>query len=241
MIGVDEYDRIRYLFAVEGMSRREIARRLGVSRNTVKKYCKGGCLPGERKPAQRECRITGPVRDIVSGWLREDESAPRKQRHTARRVYDRLRKEYGFQGGQSTVRRLVREMRPKEKAYIPLEFDPGEAAQVDWGEATVVIAGEKRKAHIFCMRLCYSGAAFVTAFPNERTEAFLEGHKQAFEFLGGVTRRLMPEYVPRNIFGLLFPAALCAGGPRQTAEPHLRGPAIPRVGHITITATRANS
>lgn len=191
MIGVDEYDRIRYLFAVEGMSRREIARRLGVSRNTVKKYCRGECLPGERKPAQRECKITGPIRDVVSEWLREDESAPKKQRHTARRVYDRLRKEYGFPGGQSTIRRLVREMRPKEKAYIPLEFDHGEAAQVDWGEATVIVAGEKRKAHIFCMRLCYSGAAFVTAFPNERTEAFLEGHKQAFEFFGGVTRRLI--------------------------------------------------
>lgn len=189
MIEVDEYDRIRYLFAVKGMSRRAIAGMLGISRNTVKKYCRGECLPGERKPARRECKVTGPVRDVVMKWLEEDEMAPKKQRHTARRVYDRLVKEYGFRGGQSTIRRLVREIRPKDTAYIPLEFDPGEAVQVDWGEATVIIKGEKCKAHLFCMRLCYSGAGFVTVFPTEREHAFLEGHKQAFEFFGGVARR----------------------------------------------------
>jgi transposase len=82
---------------------------------------------------------------------------------------------------------------------MPLAFSPGEAAQVDWGTATVKIAGEKTIAHLFCVRLCHSCAPFVMAFPVEREEAFLEAHQMAFAYFNGVARTLVPDYVPRNI------------------------------------------
>jgi transposase len=126
---------------------------------------------------------------MVARWLKEDEQAPRKQRHTAKRIHDRL-KELGYEAGESTVRQLVRELRDtRAEAYVPLAFDPGEAVQVDWGEAKVYLDGVLTRVYLFCMRLCYSCAPFVMAFPNQREEAFLEGHRRGFEFFGGVPRR----------------------------------------------------
>jgi len=189
VIEVDIYEKIRYLYAVEHLSQRAIAKRLGVSRNTVKKYCHGNHLPGEALPRNREAPVTGPVRDLVSRWLEEDELAPPKQRHTAKRVHDRL-EELGYRAGESTIRELVREIRAqREKPYVPLAFDPGEAVQVDWGEAKVFMDGVKTTVQLFCMRLCHSAAPFVMAFPNQREECFLEGHRQGFEFFGGVPQR----------------------------------------------------
>jgi hypothetical protein len=100
-----------------------------------------------------------------------------------------LRDQKDFQGAESTVRRLVSQLRPKDpEVYIPLAFSPGEAAQIDWGTATVCIAGERTIAHLFCVRLCYSCAPFVMAFPVEREETFLEAHQRAFGYYGGVAR-----------------------------------------------------
>lgn len=95
--------------------------------------------------------------------------------------------ERGFTGAASTVKKLVHELRPEGKqAYVPLEFKPGEAAQVDWGEATVYLAGQKTKVQFFCYRHCYSCAPYVAAFPSQRSECFLAGHVQDFRFSGGV-------------------------------------------------------
>jgi transposase len=138
----------------------------------------------------------GPVEHIIEAWLREDENKPRKQRHTARRIYQRLKEEYGFQGSEVSVRRTVRLMKQrfaeKEKtAYIPLEFALGEAAQCDWGEAWVVLGGQSTKVYVFCMRLCASRAIFIRAYLHPRQEAFFEGHRLAFEFFGGVPKRVI--------------------------------------------------
>lgn len=191
MIEVDQYQRIRFMFAVEGHSQRAIAKTLGVSRNTVRKYCQGAVLPGERKPTQRAAPVTDAVREIVEKWLHDDAEAPRKQRHTAQRIYDRLVAEHSYTGGSSTIRRLVRTLRdPANEAYLSLDFSPGEAAQVDWGAAKVWLNDQLVEVQLFCMRLCYSGAPFVVAFPLQRTEFFLEGHRLAFEYLGGVPVRL---------------------------------------------------
>jgi transposase len=193
VIGVDQYQDIRHLAAVEGLSQREIARILGISRNTVKRYFLGQNLPGER--AKRESRpqvITPAVIEFVNRCLEQDKMANRKQRHTSKRIYDRLRHEQGFEGAESSMRRLVSQLRGKmPEVFIPLAFSPGEAAQVDWGTATVIIAGQKTEAHLFCFRLCNSCAPFVTAFPVEREEAFLEAHQRAFEYFGGVSRTLI--------------------------------------------------
>lgn len=192
MIGVDRYQFIRHAYAVEGLSQREIARRLGISRNTVKKYVEGEFLPTATKALERNFPVIGPVKDIIAGYLEEDRNnnLP-KQRHTAKRIYDRLCKEHGFSGGYSTVRQFVRNLKQKTKVFIPLEFDPGEAAQVDWGTGVAYIAGQRTVVQLFCMRLCHSAAIFVAAFPTQRYESFLMGHRQGFEFFGGVPERLI--------------------------------------------------
>jgi transposase len=188
---VDYYKDIRHLSAVEGLSQREIAKRLGISRKTVKRYCLGEVLPWEKRPrAERQKKvITDDVKEFVKQCFEKDKTAPAKQHHTAKRIYERLKDEKGFQGAEPTVRRLASQLRPKDPAvYIPLAFSPGEAAQIDWGTATVCIAGERTIAHLFCVRLCYSCAPFVMAFPVEREETFLEAHQNAFSYFGGVSK-----------------------------------------------------
>jgi transposase len=193
VIGVDQYQHIRHLFAVEGLSQREIARRLGISRNTVARYCQGGHVPWERQSSVRSSPVvTQTVREFIQSCLEHDQKAPRKQRHTARRIYERLRDELSFTGGESTIRRVVAEMKAKlPEVYVPLRFAPAEAAQVDWGKATVFIAGEQTEVNLFCMRLCHSCAPFVMAFPSQREEAFLEGHQRAFEYFQGVSKQVI--------------------------------------------------
>jgi len=196
VIEVDQYQFIRQAYAVEGLSQREIARRLGISRNTVKKYVEGAVMPLTVKTPQRGFPVIGPVKDIISGYLEEDrQNNLPKQRHTAKRIYDRLRQEHSFTGSYSTVRQFVRQIRQTTTVHIPLEFDPGEAAQVDWGTAIAYIQGQRTVVQLFCMRLCHSAAIFVAAFPTQRYESFLMGHRKAFEFFGGVPRRLIYDNV----------------------------------------------
>lgn len=195
MIEVDQYQLIRQLYVVEGLSQREIARNLGVSRNTVKRYCLGENVPWERKASVNAVSpvIKPEVIAFVQKCLDEDQAAKVfKQKHTAKRIYDRLRVEANFQGGESTIRRLVREMKATvSQVYVPLYFAPGEAGQVDWGTAKIIMQGQKIEVNLFCMRLCSSCAPFVIAYPSQREEVFLEGHEQAFKFIGGVPRVLI--------------------------------------------------
>lgn len=139
---MDQYQLIRRLYLVEGLSQRAIARQLGISRNTVRRYCNGGNVPWERKEAKRNCPVvTAEVLEFIKQCLNEDEKAlDRRQRHTARRIYQRLCQEKNYQGGESTIRRVVKELKGKmPQVFVPLAFDPGEAVQVDWGTATVIM------------------------------------------------------------------------------------------------------
>lgn len=191
---MDQYQHIRHLYLVEGLSQRAIARQLKISRNTVRRYCNGAHVPWERKSSPKKAQVVTPeVIEFIEQCLKEDENAlDRRQKHTAKRIYDRLCQEKGFQGGESTIRRVVRELKAKpSKVYVPLSFSPGEAIQVDWGTATVIMAGQKTEVNLFCMRLCFSCAPFVVAYPSQREEAFLEGHKTGFEFFGGVSRDII--------------------------------------------------
>jgi transposase len=194
IIDVDLYGRIRHMYVQQKMSQRAIARELGISRNTVKKYCQGDHVPWERKAYERKSSlVTEEVKDFIRQCFVHDEkeNLP-KQSHTARQIYKRLVKEHSFTGSESTIRRVVREMRPpKKEAFVPLEFDPGEAAQVDWGEATVYIKGERTKVQLFCYRLCYSADIFVKAFYRQNQESFLEGHVEAFAHTSGAPQRVI--------------------------------------------------
>jgi len=194
VIRVDQYKDIRQMYIVEGLSQRAIARELGISRNTVRRYCMGENIPWERKRINRAPSVVTPeVIEFIKSCLEEDAKSPnKKQKHTAQRIYDRLCDEKGFTGGASTIRHAVKEIREKiPEVYVPLAFDPGEAAQVDWGTATVILNGVKTEVHLFCMRLCHSIAPFVVAYPTEREESFLEAHIKGFEYFGGVSRNLI--------------------------------------------------
>ena len=190
---MDQYQDIRHMHLVEGLSQRAIARQLGISRNTVRRYCMGEHVPWERKPSARQASVMTPeVIEFIKSCLEENANNPKGQKHTAERIYTRLCHEKAFTGGASTVRRAVQELRNKmPEVYVPLAFDPGEAIQVDWGKAIIILNGVKTEAHLFCMRLCHSIAPFVVAYPTEREESFLEAHVKGFEFFGGVSRDLI--------------------------------------------------
>lgn len=179
---------------LEGMSQRQIAGELQISRNTVKKYWDGDSVPWERKDYSREATVlTDDVVSFVRRCLEDDARCRyRKQHHTAKRIYDRLVLEYGFTGGETTVRRLVQELREKvQEAFVPLAFPEGDAMQIDWGEATVYLNGCKTVVNLFCARLCYSGAPMVLAYRRQNEESFLDALVQVFQYFGGVPKRVV--------------------------------------------------
>jgi transposase len=168
------------------MSEREAARVFGLDRRTVSKMLKFSVPPGYRrsKPVRRP--KLDPYIGIIDRILEEDRHSPRKQRHTAKRIFERLHDEHGFEGGYTIVKDYVRERRRRSREmFVPLAHAPGHA-QVDFGEARAVIGGSERKVHFFAMDLPHSDACFVKAYPAETTEAFCDGHVSAIAFFGGV-------------------------------------------------------
>jgi transposase len=147
--------------------------------------------PGyERKKPVARPKL-GPWLGVIDQILVDDQSQPKKQRHTAKRIFDRLKTEHAFGGGYTIVKDYVRQARLRHKeVFVPLAHPPGDA-QGDFGEALVVIAGVEQKAHFQCFDLPYSDDCFVIAFPAENSEAFLEGHNQAFTYFGGVPRTML--------------------------------------------------
>lgn len=195
VVGMSLYAQIREAYT-SGESQRSIAKRLGVSRQTVKKYCEGEIMPGVRKEYLRAPSIVTPeVEDFIRTCLATDkEEGLRKQTHTAKRIYDRLVAEQHFTGSYSIVRRVVHEMKAQyipAQADMPLEYDPGDAIQIDWGEATIYLQGERKVVQIFCGRLCYSCDIFVMACLSQNAESFLEAQQKMFDYFGGVPRRLI--------------------------------------------------
>ena len=193
VITVETYKQIRKM-RLDGMSQRQIAATLHISRNTVKKYWDGDSVPWERKDYSREASVlTEDVVAFVRQCLDEDSQCrSKKQHHTAKRIYDRLVAERGFTGGETTVRRLVKELREKsQEAFVPLIFPAGDALQIDWGEATVYLSGIKTTVNLFCARLCYSGAPMVLAYRRQNEESFLDALVQVFQYFGGVPKRVI--------------------------------------------------
>ena len=185
------YGAVRRSVYVEGLSERAAARRFGLARETVRKMLRYRRPPGYRRgqPARR------PKLDAFTGSSIRSSARinprPKKQRHTAKRIGERLRAEYGFTGGDTIVKAYVRAQRlSTQEMFVPLAHPPGDA-QADFGEALVVIAGVEQKAHYLVVDLPHSDDAFVKAFPAETTEAFCAGHNAAFRYFGGVPRRIV--------------------------------------------------
>ena len=186
MYGVELYARVRLACHVEGLSQREAALRFGIDRKTVSKMLRHSIPPGyQRSAPPRRPKLDG-FTGIIDRVLEEDRTVHRKQQHTAKRIFERLRDEHGFTGGYTIVKDYVRDCRRRSREmYVPLSHPPGHA-QVDFGEALAVIGGVMQKAHFFAFDLPHSDASFVKAYPAETTEAFCDGHVAAFAFFGGV-------------------------------------------------------
>ena len=175
------------------------------------RYERSGSLPGVRSCTGTRCARCWPTRSppgyrrqdpprrpklepftgVIDAILEADHQVPRKQRHTAKRIFERLRDEHGFDDGYTTVKDYVREHRRRtQEMFVPLSHPPGHA-QCDFGEAVAVIAGMERKVHYLVLDLPHSDGCFMKAYPAETTEAFLDGHVSAFAFLGGVPQSIL--------------------------------------------------
>jgi transposase len=209
MFAVEVYAAVRRFVFIEGHSRREASRVFGLSRETISKMCRFSLPPGYTRTKPVAKPKLGLVVPVIDGILDADRSAPVKQRHTAKRIFERLRDEHGFSGGYTVVKDYVRLSRARSREmFVPLSHPPGHA-QVDFGEAIGVIGGVRQKLHFFCLDLPQSDACFVKAYPRETTEAFLDGHVAAFGFFGGVPLSILYDNLKIAV------AKICGDGRRE--------------------------
>jgi transposase len=188
---VEQFEEIRRDREREGLSIRALAARHGVHRRAVRQGLESAVPPAKRSPVSRPAPRLGEYRAVIDAWLVADREAPRKQRHTAKRIHQRLVDEHGAEVAEVTVRQYVRARKrqlgwPVADVFVPQHHEPGAGAEVDWGEAEVQLAGARVTVHLFVMRASFSGATFCQASPVETQQAFLELHVQAFEWFGGV-------------------------------------------------------
>ena len=191
MKGVELYGRVRHAVRIEGLSRREAARRFGIDPRTVAKMLVFSVPPGYRRSRSPARPKLDPFVGIIDQILEADKGRPAKQRHTSKRIFERLRDEHGYGGGLTIVKDYVLGQRQRQREmFVPLRHDPGHA-QADFGEALAVIGGVERKIHFFAMDLPHSDTGFVQAYPAETTEAFCAGHVAAFDFFGKVPQSIL--------------------------------------------------
>ncbi len=172
MKSVELYAQVRFAVQIKGLSRREAARQFGIDPRTVAKMLAFSVPPGYRRSRPPARPKLDPYTGLIDGILAADEGRPRKQRHTSKRIFERLRDEHGYSGGITIVKDyvLARRLRHRE-VFVPLRHDPG-YAQVDFGEALAEIAGVEGKIHFFAIDLPHSDACFVQAYPAETADAF---------------------------------------------------------------------
>jgi transposase len=188
---VELFEQIRRDRELLGLSQRALVAKYRVHRRTVLRALESAVPPARKRPEGRPAPKLGEYRELIDEWLIGDLVAPRKQRHTAKRIWKRLVDEHGVRVAESTVRDHVRKRRRElgltvGEVFVPQVHAPARTAEVDWGEADVDLAGARTRVHLFHMRSCFSGAAFTMASPVETQQAFLEGHALAFGWFGGV-------------------------------------------------------
>jgi transposase len=190
LTNMDRWTEIRRRVLTGELSMRQASSEYGLNWRTIRKIIDHAEPPAFAGSASRVKPTLGPFVEIIEKILDEDRQAPAKQRHTARRIYDRLRDEHGYTGCASIVRDAVRQYKQRQaEVFVPLLHRPGEA-QCDFGRADVVVGGVRHKAALFVLTLTHSNARFGCVFPRECTETFHEGHARAFTFFGGVPQRI---------------------------------------------------
>lgn len=184
----------------------------GLNRETVAKMCRFSLPPGYTRTKPVGKPKLGPLLPVIDGILRADQAAPVKQRHSAKRIFERRRDEHSFAGGYTVVKDYVRICRARgRETFVPLAHPPGHA-QVDFGEAVAIVGGVRQKIHFFCMDVPQLDACFVTAYPRETTEAFLDGHVSAFAFFDGVPMSILYDNLKIAV------AKICGNGKRESTR-----------------------
>jgi transposase len=202
---VDDYERIRKAYHIEGLSIREISRRYQHSRRLVRKALEHPIPEKYHLGQAKKAKVLGQYQQRILDLLEESEKLPRKQRYTAHKIYEIVEKE-GYTGCEGNIHNFICRTKKKleaGKAYLPLEFDAGKDAQADWGEAVVILAGVEVKVQFFVMRLNYSRVRFVKAYPFQKQEAFLDAHEAGFHFVGGVPHRIAYDNLKTAVFRIL--------------------------------------
>ena len=190
------FEQIRKSHDREGLSIRALAERFGVHRRTVRQALDAAMPPPRKPPPPRVAPVLGPWKATIDAWLEEDKKAPKKQRHTAHRIYERLVEECGADVAESTVRRYVGAVRakggvPLKEVTVPQHHPIGEEAEVDFGRVSFYLRGVLVIGWMFVMRLSASGKGFHRVYLSQAQEAFLDGHVRAFEHFGGVPDRMI--------------------------------------------------
>lgn len=187
---MEQWVEIRRRVLSEELSKRGACLEYGIDWRKLRRILEHTEPPGYQLAEPRRKRKLAEFLPLIHEILEQDRQAPKKQRHTAKRIFDRLREQYGYEGGQTIVKDAVRAWKQRQaEVFVPLAHRPGEA-QADFGEAQVKLRGMQVKVALFVMTLPHCDALFCQAFPKECTEAFQEGHKRAFEFFQGVPRRI---------------------------------------------------
>jgi transposase len=227
---MDQVHVIRHKVLVEGVPIREVAREMGVSRNTVRKYLRESepvrkCLVSRGNPVMEA--VEGRIDELLAEWSTRTTA---KQRVTGTRVHRELVAE-GYRVGQTTVRAVLcnRRLR-KAEAFVPLVHYPGDEAQVDFFEVTVDIGGERRKAHMFLMRMMYSGRDFAWLYDHCDQVAFLDGHVRAFAHFGVIPRRCVYDNLKPAVTKVLFPKRQLSARFQALVSHYLFEPCFARPG-----------
>ncbi|HYA67907.1 MAG TPA: IS21 family transposase [Acidimicrobiales bacterium] len=214
---VELFEQIRKAHQRQGLSIHELARRFGTHRRTVRQALASAVPPPRKAPLPRPAPALGPWKDTIDGWLLADRDAPKKQRHTARRIWERLVEEHGADVAESTVRRYVGEARRRlgnsvAEVTVPQHHPLGEESEVDFGDVSFYLRGVLVVGAMFVMRLSASGKSFHRVYPSQGQEAFLDGHRRAFETFGGVPARVRYDNLKPAVVRIL------KGRDRQEAE-----------------------
>ena len=188
---VELFEKIRKDYEIGNQSIRGIAQKYQIHRRMVRQAINSALPPARKKVVKIEPKI-GQVKELINEILEIDKKIPRKQRHTARRIHQRLEEE-GYKIGESTIRGYVKQRKEemglaKREIFVPQSYNYGEQAQIDWYEAIVEIEGEEKKVEVFSMRSMASAGAFHKAYTNATQQAFLEAHQEGFRYFGGVFR-----------------------------------------------------